>query len=131
MAIESARRAPDGPSTMTAMVTPSACPVVPPGSGRLNIMMTKAKAAKTEMSGIMRPVRTRLTRRRAEYHAAAAPAYNTAHVDGLRYPSGICMWQHNAECSALTSLIVCRATIGPRTVGVETKDTTCLTARGG
>ena len=52
--MESARIAPDGPSTIAAMVTPSAWPVVPPGSGRLNIITTNEKAAKTEISGMTR-----------------------------------------------------------------------------
>jgi hypothetical protein len=73
MAIESARIAPDGPSTMAATVTPKAWPVVPPGSGRLNIMTTNENAAKTEMSGITRLSSTRFSRFSAEYHPAAAP----------------------------------------------------------
>ena len=73
IAIESARIAPDGPSTMAAMVTPSACPVVPPGSGRLNIITTNENAAKTEMSGITRVNSARFNRRKAEYHPATAP----------------------------------------------------------
>ena len=64
---------PTGPSTMAAMVTPSAWPVVPPGSGRLNIMTTNEKAAKTEISGTTRVSSMRFSRRSAEYHPAAAP----------------------------------------------------------
>ena len=73
-AMEMARIAPEGPSTMAAMVTPSACPVVPPGSGRLNIISTNANAAKTEMSGITRVVSARFTRRKAAYQPTPAPA---------------------------------------------------------
>jgi hypothetical protein len=51
-AIEIARIPPQGPSAITAMPTPTACPVVPPGSGRLNIMMMNENAAKTDSSGI-------------------------------------------------------------------------------
>ena len=54
-----------GPSTMLATPMPTACPVVPPGSGRLNIMMTKENAAKTERRGIIRVFSIRFTRRRA------------------------------------------------------------------
>ena len=36
---------------MVAMPTPTACPVVPPGSGRLNIMMMNENAANTESNG--------------------------------------------------------------------------------
>ena len=43
-----------GPSTMAATPMPTACPVVPPGRGRLNIMITKENAAKTETNGTMR-----------------------------------------------------------------------------
>src|ERR1039458_3217699 len=53
-AMEMTRIAPDGPSTMAEMVTPNAWPVVPPGSGRLNIMTTNENAAKTEISGTTR-----------------------------------------------------------------------------
>src|SRR5208283_1631256 len=91
IAIDSARIAPDGPSTMAAMVTPNACPVVPPGSGRLNIITTNENAAKTEISGMTRASSTRFSRLSAEYHPATAPAYITAQVEGLRYPSGMCI----------------------------------------
>ena len=50
-ATEIARIDPQGPSTIAAMPTPTACPVVPPGSGRLNIIMTNENAAKTDSSG--------------------------------------------------------------------------------
>jgi len=51
-AIEMARMEAQGPSTILAMETPTAWPVVPPGSGRLNIMTTKENAANTEIRGI-------------------------------------------------------------------------------
>ena len=40
-AMEMARIDPQGPSTTVAIPIPAACPVVPPGSGRLNIITTK------------------------------------------------------------------------------------------
>ncbi len=83
-AMEMARIAPDGPSTMAEMVTPNAWPVVPPGSGRLNIMTTNENAAKTEISGTTRLSSMRFKRFSAEYHPAIAAAYNTAQVDGLK-----------------------------------------------
>jgi hypothetical protein len=43
-----------GPSTMAAKVAPTAWPVVPPGSGMLNIMMTKEKAAVSATRGTLR-----------------------------------------------------------------------------
>jgi hypothetical protein len=66
------------------MVTPSACPVVPPGNGRLNIMTTNENAAKTEISGTTRLSSMRFKRFNAEYQPAIAAAYNTAQVDGLK-----------------------------------------------
>ena len=51
-AIEMARMDAHGPRTMEATPIPTAWPVVPPGSGRLNIMITKEKAAKREIKGI-------------------------------------------------------------------------------
>ena len=82
--MEMASTAPDGPSTIAEMVTPNAWPVVPPGSGRLNIMTTNENAAKTEMSGTTRLSNTRFSRFSAEYQPAIAAAYNTAQVDGLK-----------------------------------------------
>ena len=43
-----------GPSTTVAAPTPTACPVVPPGRGTLNIMMTKQNALATASSGTSR-----------------------------------------------------------------------------
>ncbi len=83
-AMEMARMAPDGPSTIAAMVTPNAWPVVPPGSGRLNIITTNENAAKTEISGTTRLSNMRFKRFSAEYHPAIAAAYSTAQVDGLK-----------------------------------------------
>ncbi len=74
IAIEIDMIAPEGPITMAAMVTPSACPVVPPGSGKLNIISTNENAAKTEMRGTMRTVRVRLILRNAPYQPTPAPA---------------------------------------------------------
>src|SRR5579872_6348531 len=90
-AIEMASIEAHGPSTTAAMPTPIACPVVPPGSGRLNIMMTKEKAANRDSSSTRRVCRSFFTRRSPVYQKGAEPAYKEAHVAGLRYPSGICM----------------------------------------
>ena len=62
-AIEIARMEAHGPSTIAAMPTPTACPVVPPGSGRLNIMMMNENAANTESSGTMWVFSPRFMRR--------------------------------------------------------------------
>jgi len=73
-----------GPRTMVAMATPRACPVVPPGSGRLNIITRKQNAANTESNGISLVLSHRFNRRRATYQKGAELAYSTAHVLGLR-----------------------------------------------
>ena len=89
-AVDTARIAADGPSTMAASATPVACPVVPPGSGTLNIITTNENAAKSEMRGTRRVCNVRFRRRSATHQNGAAPAYSAAHVLGLRYPSGMC-----------------------------------------
>ena len=63
---------------------PTACPVVPPGSGRLNIMMTNENAANSEISGMSRACKADFTRWRAMYQNGAAAAARAAHVEGLR-----------------------------------------------
>src|SRR5580692_3247924 len=90
-AIEMATMDAHGPRTIEATPIPTAWPVVPPGSGRLNIMTTKEKAAKTDSRGIMRVCKAAFRRLRAIYQKGAATAKRLAQVEGLRYPSGICM----------------------------------------
>ena len=63
---------------------PTAWPVVPPGSGRLNIIMTKENAANSEISGISRACNSRFTRCNATYQNGAAAAARVTHVEGLR-----------------------------------------------
>ena len=63
---------------------PTAWPVVPPGSGRLNIMITKENAANREISGMSRACKADLTRFRATYQNGAAAAARLTHVEGLR-----------------------------------------------
>src|ERR1051325_855736 len=82
-----------GPSTIAAIATPTACPVVPPGSGRLNIMMMKENAANTDSSGTIRVFSTRFIFCSDMYQNGADPAYRAAHVPGPRYPSGMCIFQ--------------------------------------
>ncbi len=67
-----------GPSTMAATPVPTAWPVVPPGSGRLNIMTTKEKAANTESSGISRVVSRRFTFRSASHQKGVAAGVESA-----------------------------------------------------
>jgi hypothetical protein len=54
-----------GPSTIATSVAPTACAVVPPGTGTLNIIMVKVKAEKTASSGAVRPPTARRTRAEA------------------------------------------------------------------
>ena len=63
-----------GPSTMVAIPTPTAWPVVPPGSGRLNIMTTNENAAKTDSSGTIRVFSACFIRRSDAYQNGADPA---------------------------------------------------------
>src|SRR5512133_1348346 len=89
-AIDSDSIPPQGPSTMPATAIPTACAVVPPGRGRLNIITTNENAANTEIRGMVRVINCRLILRNATYHPDPESAYSAAHVDGLRYPSGMC-----------------------------------------
>src|ERR1700758_2640712 len=83
-ASEIAKAEAHGPKTMAATVTPSACPVVPPGSGILNIITTNENAANTDIRGMVRVAKARFVFRRAEYHPAAEKAYSVAQVEGLK-----------------------------------------------
>jgi hypothetical protein len=67
-----------------AMPIPTACAVVPPHTGRLNIMITKQNADINESSGIIRALNARFSRRSATYQNGAAPAYIVAQVEGLK-----------------------------------------------
>lgn len=73
-----------GPSTMLATPIPTAWPVVPPGSGKLNIMMTNEKAANTESRGIIRVFNMRRTRLSATTQNGLAAPNNATQVDGLK-----------------------------------------------
>ncbi len=63
-----------GPRTIAAIPTPTACPVVPPGSGRLNIMMMNENAANTDSSGTICVLKVRFIRCRDTYQKGADPA---------------------------------------------------------
>jgi len=52
-AIETTMVATSGPRMMAASAPPTACPVVPPGSGTLNIMIMKQKADSSAISGAL------------------------------------------------------------------------------
>ena len=82
--MDTASIAAQGPSTIAPIPMPTAWPVVPPGSGKLNIITMKEKAEKTEISGTRLVLTNAFTRRRAIYQNGAAAAYRAAQVDGLR-----------------------------------------------
>ena len=71
--MDTASMAAHGPKTTAASPIPTAWPVVPPGSGRLNIMITKENAANSEISGTSRVCSAFRTRRSATYQNGAAP----------------------------------------------------------
>ena len=73
-----------GPRTIEAIPIPTAWPVVPPGNGKLNIMMMKQKAANSPNKGAARVFKVLLARLRAVYQKGVAAAYITAQVEGLR-----------------------------------------------
>ena len=75
---------PHGPNTIVAMPMPTAWPVVPPGNGKLNIIITNENAEKTASSGTRRVFSRRRTRWSAIYQNGAAATYKVAQVDGLR-----------------------------------------------
>ena len=64
-AMEIAITAAHGPRMIAISVAPTACPVDPPMTGTLNIMMTNEKAAPSAMRGICLALSVRLTLRAA------------------------------------------------------------------
>src|SRR3954453_16772151 len=73
-----------GPRTIAEIPIPTACPVVPPGSGKLNIISTNENAEKTARSGTACVASFALTRFIATYQKGVAAAYRPAQVLGLR-----------------------------------------------
>jgi hypothetical protein len=59
-------------------------------------MVTNENAANKESSGSVRPNSFRRVRRSAIHQHGALAAYITAHVEGLRYPSGMCKLRSSA-----------------------------------
>jgi hypothetical protein len=60
-----ASMAPHGPTAIAIRTPPTACPVVPPGSGMLNIMMMNVKVAEMASRGTFRVVRLSFSLRAA------------------------------------------------------------------
>ncbi len=83
-AMEIAITAAHGPSRIAISVAPTACPVDPPITGTLNIMMTKEKAAPSASSGICRVFSVRLTLRAATIQMGSMTSHRTTYVCGPR-----------------------------------------------
>ena len=73
-----------GPNRIATSVPATAWPVVPPGSGILNIMARKQNAAATPTSGIFWRGTSSCTWRTARIHTGTMATANTPQVDGLR-----------------------------------------------
>ena len=69
-----------GPSTIAIRVAPTACPVDPPMTGTLNIMMTNAKAAPSAIRGICLALSVRFTLRAAMAQIGIITTSRTAQV---------------------------------------------------
>src|SRR4030067_112383 len=82
--------APQGPTTIAIRTPPTACPVLPPGRGMLNIITRKENAAEMARRGALRASRLSRTLRAAIAQRGAQAAYAAMYVGGPRYPSGMC-----------------------------------------
>ena len=83
-AIDIARIAGQTPRTMAAIPMPTACAVVPPGTGRLNIITTKEKAEVTASSGTALLWTVAFTLRTDTYQNGAAATQAATQVSGLK-----------------------------------------------
>src|SRR4030042_1475789 len=83
-AIDTATHAAHGPSSTAASTAPTAWPVVPPGIGTLNIMITKQNAALRASIGTCLARRDLFSLRDAAIQNGAAAAYAAAYVCGPR-----------------------------------------------
>ena len=72
------------PVRIAIRVPPTACPVVPPGSGTLNIIPRNEKAAPIPRSGILAFGISVLTLLIEYPQTGTMAAVITAHVDGLK-----------------------------------------------
>ena len=77
-------QAASGPSRIAMSVPPTACPVVPPGSGTLNIIATNEKAAPTPIMETFSFGSSVLTFLTEWIHTGTMAAVITAQVEGLR-----------------------------------------------
>src|SRR5258705_9779569 len=83
-ATETATTAAHGPSSTATSTAPTACAVVPSGTGTLNIITQKQYAAASATSGAYRSATTLRMRRPAVNHTGVIAPAATAHVLGLR-----------------------------------------------
>ena len=83
-AIDTAIVAAQGPKRMAMSVPQTACPVVPPGRGMLNIMARKQKAAATPSRGIFSRGTVARTFLMACAQMGIMARPKTPQVDGLR-----------------------------------------------
>ena len=90
-ATDTATTAAHGPSNTATSTAPTAWAVVPSGTGTLNIMTQKQYAAARAVNGAYRFVTTLRTRRPALSQTGVMAPAATAHVLGLKYPSGMCI----------------------------------------
>ena len=72
------------PVKIAIRVPPTACPVVPPGSGTLNIIPKNEKAAHMPRSGIFDFGISVFILLMENPHTGSMAAVITAHVDGLK-----------------------------------------------
>src|SRR5437868_15082451 len=83
-AMLTATTAAHGPSNTATSTAPTACAVVPSGTGTLNIITQKQYAAASAVKGAYRFVTTLRTRRPAVIHTGVITPAAAAHVLGLR-----------------------------------------------
>ena len=83
-AVLTATTAAHGPRTIAMSVPPTPWAVVPPGTGTLNIMIVKLRAAKIARSGTVRLSRTFWTRRPATAQAGTVATLMPTETIGLR-----------------------------------------------
>ena len=83
-ATETAIHAASGPNSRAIRVPPTACPVVPPGRGTLNIIPRNEKAAPTPIKGSFSFGSSFITFLSACTHTGIIAAVMTAQTDGDR-----------------------------------------------
>src|SRR5579862_4720029 len=88
----------DGPSSTASSAAPTGWTVVPPGAGKLNIMMAKQNAAPMESRGTWRVESVLRRFRPAVSHTGRMAPKAAIEVDGPIAESGICMAGRSVSC---------------------------------